>query len=92
MSQNYLQPLDIEIYCPRAVLKIRSEKKQEKEEKEKDFYRVERSYGSFQRTLSLPDDADSSGIGANFSKGVLIVSIPRKAALTSETKRIPFNS
>jgi HSP20 family protein len=83
---------DVHLELEGDLLKIKGEKKQEKEEKEKDFYRVERSYGSFQRTLSLPEDADNSGIGAKFNKGVLTVNIPRKAASKSETKRIQINS
>jgi HSP20 family protein len=74
------------------TLKIKGEKKQEKEEKGKDFYRVERSYGSFQRVLTLPDDADQANIGAKFSKGALTVSIPRKSTPKSEAKRIPIKS
>lgn len=83
---------DVHLELEGDILKIRGEKKQEKEEKEKDFYRVERSYGSFQRTLSLPEDADQAGIGAKFRNGVLTVSIPRKAVSKSETKRIPIDS
>jgi HSP20 family protein len=83
---------DVHLELEGDILKIKGEKKQEKEEKEKDFYRVERSYGSFQRTLSLPEDADNSAIGAKFSKGVLTVNIPRKATSKSETKRIPISS
>ena len=49
---------DIQLELDGDTLEIKGEKKQEKEEKENDFYRVERSYGSFQRTLSLPEDAD----------------------------------
>lgn len=61
------------------TLTIKGEKKQESEKKEKDFYRVERSYGSFQRVLSLPEDADQDGIDAQFKNGVLTITLPRKA-------------
>jgi len=81
---------DIQLELEGDTLKIKGEKKQEKEEKEKDFYRVERSYGSFQRTLTLPEDADQAGIEAKFSKGVLTVSLPRKAAPKTEAKQIPI--
>lgn len=83
---------DIQLELEGDTLKIRGEKRQEKEEKEKDFYRVERSYGSFQRMLSLPEDADHDNIAAKFSKGVLTVSIPRKASARTEAKRIPIKS
>ena len=83
---------DVHLELDGDTLRIKGEKKQEKEEKEKDFYRVERSYGSFQRVLSLPEDADHSGIGAQFSKGVLTVNIPRKSTPRAEAKRIPIKS
>ena len=61
---------------------------QEKEEKEKDFYRIERSYGSFQRVLSLPEDVDQDGISAGFKDGVLTVTMPRKEVAGAEVKTI----
>ncbi|MCF8079007.1 MAG: Hsp20/alpha crystallin family protein [Desulfobacterales bacterium] len=48
------------------MLRISGEKKQEKEESQKGYYRVERSYGAFQRLLSLPEDADRDKIDATF--------------------------
>lgn len=81
---------DVQVELEGDTLKIRGEKKQEKEETKKDFYRVERAYGSFQRVLSLPEDADQANIGAKFNKGVLTVSIPRKASARTEAKRIPI--
>jgi HSP20 family protein len=69
-------------------LKIEGEKRQEKEQKEKDFYRMERSYGSFQRVLSLPDDADQNQIEAVFKNGVMTITVPRKSIPESEVKQI----
>jgi HSP20 family protein len=83
---------DVSLELDGDTLRIKGEKKQEKEEKEKDFYRVERSYGSFQRMLSLPEDTDQTGIGAKFNKGLLIVNIPRKSAPRTEAKRIPIKT
>lgn len=83
---------DVQLELEGDTLRIRGEKKQEKEEKENDFYRVERSYGSFQRMLTLPDDSDQANIGAKFSKGILTVNIPRKATSRTEAKRIPIKS
>ena len=56
---------DVKIEIVDNTMTIKGEKKQEKEEKEKDYYRVERSHGSFQRLLSLPEDAnqDCKSIG-----------------------------
>lgn len=71
-----------------GILTIKGEKKQEKEQKDKNFYRVERSYGSFQRTLSLPEDADAENINASFKNGILTVSMPRKANVDTSVRRI----
>jgi len=49
---------------------------------------MERSYGSFQRVLSLPEDADQDKINATFKKGVLTVTMPRKALPQSDVKQI----
>ncbi len=83
---------DIQVDLANDTLTIRGEKKQEKEEKERNYYRMERSYGSFQRVLSLPEDADQDGVTAKFKKGVLTVVIPRKAVPASEVKKIEVKS
>ena len=83
---------DVKVEISNDTLIIRGEKKQEKEEKNQDFYRVERSYGSFQRILDLPDDADQSGIAATFKKGILTVKMPRKSSPKSDVKRIEIKS
>jgi HSP20 family protein len=82
---------DVQLELERGTLRIRGEKKQEKEDKGSDYYRVERSYGSFQRVLSLPEDANQSGIAARFKNGVLTVTIPRSEAQRSEARQIPID-
>ena len=79
---------DVKLEIANNTLTISGEKKQEKEEKEKGYYRMERSYGSFQRVLSLPDDADQDGVKATFKKGVLTITMPRKALPHSDVKQI----
>lgn len=74
------------------TLKIKGEKRQEKEEKDKDFYRVERSYGSFQRILDIPEDGDSENITSNYKDGVLNITIPRKQLPNKETKKIEIKT
>jgi HSP20 family protein len=69
-------------------LVVRGEKKQEKEQKEKNFHRVERSYGSFQRTFSLPEDANQENINASFKNGLLTITLQRKAISQTPAKRI----
>lgn len=82
---------DVKIEITGNTLTIRGEKKQEKEEKEKNFYRMERSYGSFQRVLSLPEDADQEKISATFRNGVLTVTMPRRELPRAEVKKIEIN-
>ncbi len=79
---------DIKLELKDDTLTLSGEKRQEKEEKEKDFYRMERAYGAFQRVLSLPEDADQEHIDARFKKGVLTISIPRKSVPGTDVKRI----
>jgi HSP20 family protein len=74
------------------TLKIKGEKRQEKEEKDKDFYRIERSYGSFQRILDIPEDADADNITSNYKDGVLSITIPRKQLPKKETKKIEIKT
>ena len=69
---------DVKIEIVNDTMTIRGEKKQEREEKEKDYYRTERSYGSFQRVLSLPEDTNQDDVKATFKNGVLTIRMPRK--------------
>ncbi|WLE96263.1 MAG: Hsp20/alpha crystallin family protein [Candidatus Electrothrix communis] len=83
---------DIKIEVANNVMTIRGEKKQKKEEEEKDYYRQERFYGSFQRVLSLPEDADQDAIKATFNQGVLTVTMPRKDMPKPAVKEIEIHS
>jgi HSP20 family protein len=73
---------------PDGALSIQGEKRIEREEKGHDLYRVERSYGSFQRVLALPEDADRDSINATFKNGVLTVNVSRKATARPEVRWI----
>lgn len=79
---------DVRVEIANDTLTIRGEKKLEKEEKEKNYYRMERSYGSFQRVLSLPEDADHEGVAATFKNGVLTVTMPRILIPQSNVRQI----
>lgn len=82
---------DVELELSDETLIIKGEKKQEKERKEQNYYRMERSYGSFQRVLSLPEDAEQDGIVASYKHGVLTITIPRKARAATKAKQITIN-
>lgn len=79
---------DVTVEISDNTMTIQGEKKQQKKEKDKNYYRVERSYGSFQRVLSLPEDANQNDVKATFNKGVLTIKMPRKALPKSDVKQI----
>ncbi|NIP41201.1 MAG: Hsp20 family protein, partial [candidate division Zixibacteria bacterium] len=66
-----LEPGDVDISIADNILTISGEKKAEKEEKDKRYYRVERSYGSFQRRIPQPNEIKADKIEARFKNGVL---------------------
>ncbi|HWC85921.1 MAG TPA: Hsp20/alpha crystallin family protein, partial [Solirubrobacteraceae bacterium] len=68
---------DVNIELEDRVLTISGERKAEHEERKEGYYRVERSSGSFTRTLTLPEGVDPGAIKASFEKGVLEVRIPK---------------
>ena len=68
---------DIKINVHDNVLSISGERKYEKEEKGKKYHRVERAYGSFMRSFTVPEDADGSKVSAEYKDGVLKVHLPK---------------
>jgi len=68
---------DVKLTVQDNVLSISGERKSEKEEKGKKFHRVERTYGSFMRSFTLPEDADGSKVAAEYKDGVLKVRLPK---------------
>jgi len=83
-----LDQKDIEVSVTGDVLVIKGEKRQEREEKDKNRYLSERSYGAFQRNFSLPDGIDRDKIGADFSKGLLTLTLPKTAEAQKQQKKI----
>jgi HSP20 family protein len=83
---------DIQLTLDKDVLTVRGEKRQEQETKEGGYHRIERSYGSFQRALNLPEDADQDSIKASFKNGVLTITIDKRETSASKRGRlIPIN-
>ena len=72
-----LESKDIDISLSDGLLTIKGEKKQEREEKEENIHLVERSYGSFTRTIRLPNEFQSDKINASYKNGVLKVVLPK---------------
>jgi HSP20 family protein len=81
---------DIEITLDAGDLVIRGERKEESEVKEGDYYRMERSYGTFYRRLPLPGEVKPEQVQASFADGVLTVRLPQVAAAQPETKKVPI--
>ena len=79
---------DVDITLEDGRLTVRGEKKQEEEEKSKDFYRSERSFGSFRRVLPVPGDVDETKIQASFEKGVLKIDLPKTEEARKKVKHI----
>ncbi|MCS3726878.1 Hsp20/alpha crystallin family protein [Bradyrhizobium betae] len=79
---------DIEVNVANGALTIKGEKKEEKEEKQKDYYVSERRYGSFERYFGLPDGVDAGKIEAAFKNGVLKVTLPKTAEAQKPAKKI----
>jgi HSP20 family protein len=68
---------DVDIEVKDGLLTVSGERKSEHEEKSEGFYRVERAFGSFSRSLTLPQGIDTDSISADFDRGVLEVKIPK---------------
>ena len=79
---------DIDITLTHDSLTIKGEKKEETEEKEKDFYRMERRYGSFHRVIPLSTEVDETKAEADFKKGVLRITLPKTAEAQQARKKI----
>lgn len=79
---------NIEVKVTDDMLTIKGEKKEEKEEKDKNYHMSERRYGSFQRTFELPAGVDQNKIEATFKKGVLTVTLPKSPEAQKKEKKI----
>lgn len=79
---------DIEVNISQDVLTVSGEKKQETEENEKGWYRMERHYGSFKRAIPLPVEPDLENVDASFKNGVLTVKMPKTEADKPTAKHI----
>ncbi len=72
-----MEPKDIDISLTNDVLTIKGKKEQDKEESEENFHRIERSYGSFSRSIRLPRGVHSDKIKASYKNGVLKITLPK---------------
>jgi len=79
---------DVDISVSGDTLVLRGEKRQEKEEKDKNYHFSERAYGSFQRAFALPDGVARDKIAADLSKGVLTLTLPKTAEAQKPAQKI----
>ena len=82
---------DLNIQAENNTLTVKGERSFEKEEKEENFHRIERRYGSFQRTFRLPNTVDSDKIDAHYDKGVLKITVAKKAEAKPKQIKVGVN-
>ena len=87
-----LDEKNVEVKVTDSTITISGENKEEKEEKKKDYYFSERSYGSFQRSFTLPDDVDASKIEASMKKGVLTVTLPKSPEAQKKFRKLDIKA
>jgi len=83
------EDVDVSVFGER--LTIKGEKKAETEVKEENYYRSERSYGSFIRSIDLPPNVDTETIEASYDDGILEISIPKTSVTEVASKKIPVS-
>lgn len=83
-----LDESNVEVKLANGGLVIKGERKEEKEERKKDYYLSERRHGSFERRFQLPEGIDTDKIEATFKKGVLTVTLPKKPEAQKPEKKI----
>jgi HSP20 family protein len=84
-----IEEKDIDVQIENNTLTVHGERKYEKEEKEENYRRVERQYGNFTRTFSLPNTVDQDSVQADYDKGVLKIKLAKKAE--AKPKQIKVN-
>ena len=83
---------DIDIRLENGTLSLKGERKFEREEKNKGFHRLERSYGSFVRYFTVPETVDSEHVKADFQNGVLTVTLPKKEIAKPKAIKVQVNN
>jgi len=84
-----IEEKDLDVRVENNTLTVKGERKFEKEEKEENFHRIERRYGSFYRSFTLPSTVDTESIQADYSAGVLKLELKKKAE--AQPKQIKVN-
>jgi len=82
---------EVDVSIENSTLTIKGERKMEKEVKEKSFYRMERSYGSFSRSFTLPPTVATDKVEASFEKGVLTLTLPKREESKPKQIKVKVN-
>jgi HSP20 family protein len=83
-----ISPDDVELEITDSYLTIKGEREEETKEEDENYLRQEISYGSFYRTIALPESADSKRAEASFKNGVLTIAVPKKAEAVQNPKKL----
>ena len=83
---------DIDIQLENGTLTVKGERKYEKEEKNKGFHRMERSYGTFVRYFTVPDTVDAEHVHAAYEAGVLTITLPKKEIAKPKTIKVQISN
>jgi len=86
-----INPKDIDVEVENGVLTMKGERKAETKKEEEGYRRIERSYGSFLRTFTLPPNVDADKISATFVNGVLEVHLPKKEGAKPRSIKVEVN-
>jgi HSP20 family protein len=83
---------DLDVRLENQTLTVKGERKIEKEEKEENFHRIERRFGSFTRTFTLPQTVDTGAVKANYENGVLAISLAKKEAAKPKQVKVEIGT
>jgi HSP20 family protein len=87
-----LKPEDVDIRVENNTMTVRGERRFANEEKEENYHRIERRYGSFVRSFTLPQTVDMENVSANYEQGLLSIDIPKKPEAKPKQVKIAVSS
>jgi len=82
---------DIDVQLENGTMTLKGERKFEKDDKVKGYHRIERSYGAFARSFTLPDTVDAEGVRADYAHGVLTITLPKKELAKPRAIKVNVN-
>jgi HSP20 family protein len=82
---------DIDVQLENGTMTLKGERKFEKDEKVKGYHRIERSYGAFARSFTLPNTVDPEGVRADYALGVLTITLPKKEIAKPRAIKVNVN-